>query len=360
MDNLQEYLTKGVKNIVGDAIKASLSNPKESIFMASFAAAAAKANSRRDRYERDGIHIPPFLICSITSKCNLHCVGCYARENHMCNDNAAVNPMAQADWERIFSEAEQLGISFILLAGGEPLLREDVIGTAAKFPKILFPIFTNGTMLDKDYIAEFDKHRNLIPILSMEGGRKKTDDRRGDGVYDRLENAMSALRKNGIFFGMSITMTTENIFEILSDEYISNLKSKGIKVAIFVEYVPVTPESEQLAPTEKERIFAAERLSEIKHRHENMLFIDFPGDELASGGCLAAGRGFIHINPDGNAEPCPFSPYSDTNLRETPLVEALNSPLLKKLRDSTCLEESHSGGCVLFEKDAEVKRIVGK
>jgi len=46
------------------------------------------------------------------------------------------------------------------------------------------------------------------------------------------------------------------------------------------------------------------------------LFVAFPGDEDLYGGCLAAGRGFVHISPEGRLEPCPFSPFSDVSLKQ--------------------------------------------
>ncbi len=45
------------------------------------------------------------------------------------------------------------------------------------------------------------------------------------------------------------------------------------------------------------------------------MFIEVPGDEDEIGGCLGAGKGFIHISAEGDVEPCPFAPYSDMNLR---------------------------------------------
>ena len=90
-----------------------------------------------------------------------------------------------------------------------------------------------------------------------------------------------------------------------------------------------------------------------------MVFISFPGDEKSSGGCLAAGRGFFHINAFGGAEPCPFSPYSDTSLKNISLKDALNSPLFLKLRENGNLEKEHIGGCVLFEQEQEVKKLLG-
>ena len=89
-----------------------------------------------------------------------------------------------------------------------------------------------------------------------------------------------------------------------------------------------------------------------------MVFVSFPGDEKSSGGCIAAGRGFFHINSHGYAEPCPFSPYSDINVKKTSLVEAINSKFFKSLRDENILNDTHTGGCVLYEKKEQVLKIL--
>ena len=162
--DLGAYLTGGVEKIVKGAIKATLTDPRESAFMAKFALASREASRRRAKAAEDGEHIPPFLIASITSSCNLHCAGCYSRQNHACTDSAPVNQLTADDWERIFAEAKELGISFVLLAGGEPLLRRDVIQAAGNHPEILFPVFTNGTLLNENYIKLFDHKRNLLPV----------------------------------------------------------------------------------------------------------------------------------------------------------------------------------------------------
>lgn len=74
--DLQEYLTKGVEKIVSASLKATLRDPRESAFMVKFAAASRKASKLRAEAEKAGEHVPPFLIASITSGCNLHCEGC--------------------------------------------------------------------------------------------------------------------------------------------------------------------------------------------------------------------------------------------------------------------------------------------
>ena len=67
---------------------------------------------------------------------------------------------------------------------------------------------------------------------------------------------------------------------------------------------------------------------------------------------------FFHINSHGGAEPCPFSPYSDVNVRDTSLREAMNSPLFTALRDGNILTGDHAGGCVLYEKRELVESLL--
>ena len=62
------------------------------------------------------------------------------------------------------------------------------------------------------------------------------------------------------------------------------------------------------------------------------IYIMMPGDERKYGGCLAAGRGFVHISASGDVEPCPFAPYSDINIMSTDLEEALESSFLRRIR----------------------------
>ena len=356
--DIQEYMTHGVERVVSDAIKATLKNPKESVYMAKFALATKAASKKRARLEAEGEHIPPFLIASITSSCNLHCAGCYSRCNNATTDAAPVKQLTDDEWLKIFDEADDLGVSFILLAGGEPLLRKGVIEAAGRKQNILFPIFTNGTFMTEKYFDMFDQNRNLVPIMSIEGEKEATDNRRGEGVYDKLISNMDELKKRGLIFGASVTVTTENIKDISSESFIGNLSDKGCKAVIFVEFVPVTDDSKHLAPGDEDREYLKKEIMRLRQEHPEMVFVSFPGDEKSSGGCIAAGRGFFHINSHGGAEPCPFSPYSDINVKDTSLREAMNSRLFKALQKEGVLLDDHDGGCVLYEKRHEVEAIL--
>ena len=303
--DIQSYMTRGVERIVSDALRATHRNPRESAYMARFALASRKASKKRMKAEDAGEHIPPFLIASITSRCNLHCAGCYSRCNHATNDS---EPVKQLTGEK--------------------------------------------------YFELFDRSRNLIPIMSIEGDREQTDKRRGEGVYDKLIGGMDEFKKRGLIFGSSVTVTTQNISKVTSESFLTGLSDRGCRAVIFVEFVPVTDDSVELAPGDEQRKYLKEKIDLLRKDHPEMVFISFPGDEKSSGGCVAAGRGFFHINSHGGAEPCPFSPYSDINVRDTSLREAMNSRLFRELRNGGYLLEDHPGGCTLYERRDEVEKIM--
>lgn len=355
--NLEDYLGNGIENIVKKVIKSSLKNPKESAFVLKYSLVSKEARRKRINFEKNGEHIPVFLMASITSNCNLFCKGCFARANNYCGETKR-KMLSAKRWEEIFNEAKDLGIAFIILLGGEPLMRKDVIEEASKIKEIVFPIFTNGTMINEEYLKLFDRNRNLVPMLSIEGDREETDDRRGDGTYNNLLSVMEKFKGKGILFGASITITTKNIEKVTSLEFVSGLYERGCKTITFVEYVPVTEESKSLALTDKEREILEERQMELRERFQDTIILSFPGDEKYSGGCIAAGRGFFHINIDGAAEPCPFAPFSDITLESSTLREVLKSKLFKDLDSTGMLEGDHDGGCLLFYKKAQVQGLI--
>ena len=332
MIDLNEFMRINIKILIREALHLSFTNPRELFFLLKFAARNSKAYRIRLEKERQGEHIPPFLIASITTNCNLFCKGCYARENNPCAGGETKKLLSAERWKELFVEAESLGIGFILLAGGEPLLRKEILEKAAEVSGVIFPVFTNGTLIDRAYAKLFDRHRNLLPVLSLEGNQEMTDARRGAGTFEKLNAAMNELNAKKILYGISVTVTTENMEFVTGWEFVQNVTRAGCKILFYIEYVPVDETTQELALDGESRQIFDRNLDGLRSKSKKLLFIAFPGDEKLSGGCLAAGRGFFHINADGDAEPCPFSPYSDSNVRKNSLLEAMKSPLFHELR----------------------------
>ena len=356
--DLERYLTGGVETIVKGLVKGTALYPRAGLFMAQYVLSSKRASALRREAEERGEHIPPFLIASVTSLCNLHCAGCYARSLDACVDGVPMEQMTGDDWLRVFTEAREMGIGFILLAGGEPMVRRDVLEAAGQVPEILFPIFTNGTLLTDDLLDLLDRKRNLVPVVSIEGGEEETDRRRGKGVWAQVSTAMAQMKRRRMLFGASVTVTSENLTEVTSEGYLRDIADMGCKAVVFVEYVPTEDGTDALALDDAGRETLARRLDMLRQQKDLPLMISFPGDEKSSGGCLAAGRGFFHINSHGGAEPCPFSPYSDISVKEHSLREALQSGLFRSLREEGLLMEEHDGGCVLFRQRRQVEALL--
>ena len=361
MVNIQSYMSNAIRGIMSKAYRNVLSNPTEAKAVWRLQQTFLTSEKRRAKVrEEEDVDVPPFLICSISTTCNLHCKGCYARANGIANDNAdeQKDTLSPEQWKSIFEEAAGLGINFALLAGGEPMMRKDILEKVAEVEDMIFPIFTNGTLIGPSYIQFLKKHLNMIPVISIEGMEHSTDERRGKGMYRRAMQSVQDLHNEDLFFGTSITVTNENFELVTSDAFVDNLRDLGCKLIIYVEYVPTEPGTEYLAFDEQDLEKMEAVQAHQRERYHDVIIISFPGDEQHMGGCLAAGRGFFHIGPDGSAEPCPFSPFSDSNVINLGIRGALQSPLFRKLRDVHLVGGEHSGGCALYEHRDEVEKML--
>ncbi|UYO62653.1 4Fe-4S cluster-binding domain-containing protein [Acetobacterium wieringae] len=354
--NLNKMMDQGIAQIMTTAGRFYLNNPKGRAFLIGLLPELAKSTARRKKQEKEGLHVPPFLIASIASQCNLHCAGCYARAGGSCGTSSGKRDMDAGQWGHIFDQAARLGVAFILLAGGEPFLRRDILDLAGAYPNVIFPIFTNGTMLNQETIEFLDSHRNLIPILSIEGNAKETDDRRGAGTHAQIEMAMGALKKRNILFGAAITVTRQNLPLVTSNDFLEVLEDKGCGVTLYVEYVPAEEGTEDLVLMQTQIKQLQALCLELRKSFRRMVILSFPGDEEEMGGCLASGRGFFHINPTGDAEPCPFSPHAKQNLASDSVEAVLRSQYFADLRE-LAERVGHHGGCTLFEEKEQVEKL---
>ena len=360
--DLGAYMAETIRNIMAKAYLNVLGNPREARFVARMQRTISKAERRRKTHlEKEGVVVPPFLIASIATTCNLQCKGCYARKNGIAGNSGhdAKPSLAPEQWGTIFREAAELGVSFCLLAGGEPLMRRDLLECAAKVEDIIFPVFTNGTLIGATYTEFFKNHLNMVPVISLEGELAATDNRRGNGVFQRALHSMEMLQKEKLFFGTSITVTTENYHDVTSEAFLSHLVALGCRLVFYVEYVPFDESTSHLAFRDEHVVEMEQIVETRRERFKEMIFLSFPGDEKAVDGCMAAGRGFFHIGPDGAAEPCPFSPFSDCNVAQIGLRQALQSPLFRKIRDARALGWEHTGGCTLYEHRDEIEKMMG-
>ncbi|MCH4886474.1 radical SAM protein [Acidaminobacter sp. JC074] len=298
--------------------------------------------------------VPPIIIMSVTNDCNLRCTGCYANAQ----DRNRQLEMTSDNIDRVIREGIDLGVSIFMIAGGEPLMKANILEIISKYPNTIFIMFTNGLMIDGDVKNKMKSMKQLIPVFSLEGDEVMTDLRRGSGVYRKVLSKMSLLDREKMMFGTSITLTRENFDTVMSDDYITDLEALGNRVLFLIEYVPCNGDLD-LCLTEKQKTILLEKVKHIQDDY-SILPIPLPGDESHFEGCLAAGRGFVHISSTGGIEACPFAPYSDASVNDMPLKEALQSRLLTQIRLNHHMLEESEGGCALYENPDWVSGLIVK
>ncbi len=347
-------LNKGLRIFFSEFVRVSVRRPSQALFFARTVLWQGRAARLRARHAAEGLTVPPIAIFSITNRCNLRCKGCYAQAIR----GDSPDELSAAELRDIVVQADSLGVSFFVIAGGEPLTRPEIMDITRDFPHIVFLLFTNGMLLDAGMIARLAEQRNTVPVLSLEGNQAETDDRRGKGVHERLQRKMAELKKAGIFFALSFTVTRSNFSTVTDRGFVSSAVDAGCKLFFFAEYTPVRAGTDEWVITDLQRKEMKGIVVDFRKSFRSV-FIAVPWDEEEQGGCLAAGRGFVHISATGDLEPCPFAPYSDTSLKKVPLKEALRSPFLTAMRENHDMFKETEGGCALWKNREQVQALLG-
>jgi MoaA/NifB/PqqE/SkfB family radical SAM enzyme len=335
-----------------------LKHPKGIYAMMRLAGAYRMSCRIREEELLKGTTVPPFLILSITSNCNLKCTGCYAAATGTLCSNQPKKSLDIEQWSKIIREASELGVFGFIIAGGEPFLMPDLLKISEEFRDRLFLIFTNGTILREQDYKKLKTLKNTLVIVSIEGSQELTDLRRGSGVYKKVLSTINKLDENGIISGISVTINRNNFRFWMESKNIDELISQGIRLAFLLEYIPVDNDFE-LMLTEKE---SADFRNKVLYYRENkqILLVHSPGDEEYMGGCVSAGRGFAHVTPSGDLTPCPVSNIATHNLTDSSLKDGLKSQLFTIIRENEHLLETNGSPCALFSHPEEVNELVKK
>jgi MoaA/NifB/PqqE/SkfB family radical SAM enzyme len=302
-----------------------------------------------------GLKVPPFLIISITSQCNLHCVGCYAAATGTVCEGAAQRALDIGQWRGIIQQAKDLGIFGFIIAGGEPFLKKDLLKLSEEFQDRIFLIFTNGTALNDQKFTQLKKLHNTVVIVSIEGNQEMTNARRGAGVHRKVLSTIQNLNDLDILNGISVTITRKNFQYWMNEKNIDDLIAKGVHLGFLLEYIPVDNGTDLMLTDRERKEFRKQVL--YYRETKQILLIHSPGDEELMGGCVSAGRGFAHITPSGDLTPCPVSNVATHNLTQSSLRQGLLSPLFKAIREQEHLLETEGTPCALFAHPEEVAAL---
>lgn len=357
--NLQDYSLDPSSsfNKIFNAVFSQLDPNVRNKFLTNFIVKATlieRANALKTA-EIEQCNIPWAILMDPTSSCNLECIGCWASEyNHQ-------SSLSFDELDNIIEQGKKLGIFMYLYSGGEPLMRKtDLIALADKHQDCAFLAFTNGTLVDKHFAQELVRVGNFVLAFSIEGIGEATDNRRGIGTYDKVIHAMDLMKEVGAGFGYSSCYHSKNIDAVASDEFVDLMIEKGCLFAWYFTYVPVGKNAAiELIARPDQREYMYHKIREIRNT-KAIFAMDFWNDAEYVQGCIAGGRNYFHINAHGDVEPCAFIHYSNVNIRECTLLEALKSPLFAQYRENQPFNQNHLRPCPLMDNPDKLIMMVNK
>ena len=336
-NNWNKYLLSLWRDIENDTLKSIFRNLGLNTMLFGF----PKQQENEKKY---GCNVPLAMLIDPTSACNLKCTGCWAA------DYGNQLNMSYETLDEIVKQGKELGTHFYLYSGGEPLVRKaDLIRLCEAHPDCQFAAFTNGTLIDEAFTEDMLRVKNFIPAISVEGFEGDTDFRRGEGTFKKVEEAMALLKSKRLPFGISCCYTSKNVEVIGSEEYFDQMIEWGAKFCWFFTYMPIGKDAvPELMASAEQREFMYEQVR--KFRDTKPLFtLDFWNDGEYADGCIAGGRRYIHINANGDMEPCAFIHYSDSSIYDKTILEALKSPLFMAYHDNQPFNDNHLRPCPLLD-----------
>jgi len=299
-------------------------------------------DEKRDYEKKYGEYPPKFLVLSPEKACNLECVGCYA--------SCSPGKSTHLDFEltrKIVREAHDIfGSRFITISGGEPLMYHSqgktILDIFEEFSDMFFLMYTNGTLINKKTAEKLAELSNVVPLISVEGYERETDERRGKGVHKKIREAMANLREVGVPFGISVTATAKNHDILLTDDFYKYyFEEMGATHMWQFQLMPIgrAKDMSELMVTPRQRVELYKKWEYVA-RTLRYPMADFWNSSSLCTGCLAYARwnGYFYIDFEGKISPCVFVPYyvdkiQDIYAKGGTLADAIQSDFFKNGRN---------------------------
>lgn len=296
---------------------------------------------------------PVLVSFGITRECDLKCPHCYSDSGE--RDS---NELSTDEAKQVIDEVADLGAKVIILDGGEPTLREDLVELVAHANDSgLKPVLgSNGMSLTEDLITRLLSAGCGGIAISLDGADPQThDDFRGlEGAWERTVEGAKNCAKLGMPFQMAPLVWRGNWTQL--EEIVENAKAIGANAMEVFDYVASgrgRGQSEYELNTEQrthvvDQIIGWQSRGDITFRvialpqYWVQVERTIPEDEVLekfTRSCCAAGTRYITILPNGDVIPCMLLQTKLGNVREDSLKELwYDSPILETLRNRELLK----------------------
>jgi len=302
-----------------------------------------------------------------TTKCNLKCKHCYSSSV----EQAAPDELSTDEAFRLMDDLSHWGIGLLIIDGGEPLCREDLLDIVkyASSKGIRTTIGSNGTLIDKTMASRMLEAGVMAVAISVDGADAQTHDsfRGVDGAFEQTVRGIEACRDASLPFQLNMVIRKDTLSQL--EDMLRLAVEYGANAAELFDLVAVGRAKEEcegqvLSPDERKQ--AMELLAEAQEDYPLIIRVPacpmyplllkekqiqprhFPVEMLQrvpyyGRGC-AAGMpvGYVMVKSNGEVNPCMLLQIKLGNIREQSIISIWeNSPALAKLRQRDLLR----GGC---------------
>ncbi len=309
--------------------------------------------------------LPPFMVSySITTKCNLKCKHCYSDSV----DQASPDELSTNEVFRLMDDLSNWGIRLLIIDGGEPLCREDMLDVVkyASSKGIRTTIGSNGTLIDEGMARKMLNAGVMAIAVSVDGANAQTHDSfRGEtGAFEQTFKGIEACRNVGLPFQFNTVIRKETLSQL--DDMLRLAVEYGANAAEFFDLVAAgraKDECREQVLSNDERKSAMEWLAEAQEDCPIIIRVPacpmyplllqqkqiqprhFPAELLRrvpyyGRGCAAGmPMGYVMVLSNGEVNPCMLLQVNLGNIREQSIMSIWeNSPVLAQLRQRELLK----------------------
>jgi len=307
---------------------------------------------------------------SITTKCNLKCRHCYSESV----DQAAPDELSTEEAFRLMDDLSRWGIGLLIIDGGEPLCREDLLDVVkyASSKGIRTTIGSNGTLIDKGMAKKMLDAGVMSVAISVDGADAQTHDSfRGiNGAFAQTLKGVEACRNAGLPFQFNMVIRKDTLLQL--EDMLRLAVDYGTDAAEFFDLVAAgraKQECWEQVLSRDERKWAMEWLAQSQEDCPIVIRVpgcpmyplllqqkkiqprQFPAEMLRrvpyyGRGCAAGmPMGYVMVLSNGEVSPCMLLQVKLGNIREQGIVSIWeNSPVLTELRQRELLK-GECGDC---------------
>ena len=308
---------------------------------------------------------------NITRLCNLKCTHCYlpagfVDTNEFPSGYYRDTELTQSQCFRVIDQIAKINPNILLiLTGGEPLLRPDIlqISDYAARTGFLVVMGTNGVLLNDETVQRMSDHGVAGAGISLDAVDPVNHDKfRGmDGAWEGTMNGIEALKRANLDFLVQTSVTQWNYDEI--PQIVDFAYELGAKVfnLYFLVRTGRGKTVMDITPAQYEGMLST--LFELQAQYRGKMLVaakcaphykrviyeqqsDSPFLQAYPSGTCPCGIYYCRITPEGDLTPCPYMPVSVGNLKEESFATLWNqSKVFQELRDRKLLE----GKCGICE-----------